>query len=64
MWGVKAPKRVSFIWTGAFGKILTCDNLMRRGMFWPVGVACVRAENIYVLDITKGYLNLRNEKHL
>jgi hypothetical protein len=43
MWGVKAPKRVSFIWTGALGKILTCDNLMRRGMFWPVGVACVRA---------------------
>ena len=43
MWGVKAPKRVSFIWTGAFGKILTCDNLMRRGMFWAVGVACVRA---------------------
>uniref|UniRef100_A0A2N9ELX8 Reverse transcriptase domain-containing protein n=1 Tax=Fagus sylvatica TaxID=28930 RepID=A0A2N9ELX8_FAGSY len=32
IWGVKAPRRISFfIWTAACGKILTCDNLMRRG---------------------------------
>ena len=32
IWGVKAPKRVSFfVWTAAWGRILTCDNLMRRG---------------------------------
>ena len=32
IWGVKAPRRVSFfVWTVAWGEILTCDNLMRRG---------------------------------
>ena len=32
IWGVKAPCHISFfIWTAARGKILTCDNLMRRG---------------------------------
>ena len=32
IWGVKAPRRISFFtWTAARGKILTCDNLMRRG---------------------------------
>ena len=29
---VKAPWRVSFfVWTAAWGKLLTCDNLMKRG---------------------------------
>ena len=32
IWTAKAPPRVSFfIWTATWGKILTCDNLMRRG---------------------------------
>jgi hypothetical protein len=32
IWGVKAPRRISFfLWTTARGSILTCDNLMRRG---------------------------------
>uniref|UniRef100_A0A2N9IM47 Reverse transcriptase zinc-binding domain-containing protein n=1 Tax=Fagus sylvatica TaxID=28930 RepID=A0A2N9IM47_FAGSY len=32
IWGVKAPRRISFFtWTAVRGKILTCDNLMRRG---------------------------------
>jgi hypothetical protein len=32
IWGVKAPRHISFfVWTAARGKILTCDNLMRRG---------------------------------
>ena len=32
IWGAKASKRVNlFIWTAAWGKILTNDNLMRRG---------------------------------
>jgi hypothetical protein len=32
IWGVKAPRRISFfLWTAARGSILTCDNLMRRG---------------------------------
>uniref|UniRef100_A0A2N9ED83 Reverse transcriptase zinc-binding domain-containing protein n=1 Tax=Fagus sylvatica TaxID=28930 RepID=A0A2N9ED83_FAGSY len=31
VWKVKASPRVSFfIWSAAWGKILTCDNLMRR----------------------------------
>ena len=30
--GVKAPRRVCFfIWIAAWGKILTCDNSMRKG---------------------------------
>lgn len=30
--GVKAPNRVSFfVWTAAWGRILICDTLMRRG---------------------------------
>ena len=29
--GVKAPKRVSFfLWTAAWGRILTIDNLVKR----------------------------------
>ena len=32
IWQVKAPRRVSFFgWSAAWGKILTCDNLMRCG---------------------------------
>ena len=32
IWGVKAPRPISFfIWTAARGKILTYDNLMRMG---------------------------------
>jgi hypothetical protein len=33
IWRVKAPKRVAFfVWTAALGKILTHDNLRRRGI--------------------------------
>jgi hypothetical protein len=32
IWGVHAPKRVSFfVWSAVWGRILTVDNLMRRG---------------------------------
>uniref|UniRef100_A0A2N9FNC6 Reverse transcriptase zinc-binding domain-containing protein n=1 Tax=Fagus sylvatica TaxID=28930 RepID=A0A2N9FNC6_FAGSY len=32
IWAVKAPPRVAFfIWTATWGRILTCDNLMRKG---------------------------------
>uniref|UniRef100_A0A2N9EW14 Reverse transcriptase domain-containing protein n=1 Tax=Fagus sylvatica TaxID=28930 RepID=A0A2N9EW14_FAGSY len=32
IWKAKAPRQVSFfVWSAAWGKILTCDNLMRRG---------------------------------
>jgi hypothetical protein len=32
IWKVKAPRRVSFfLWSATWGRILTCDNLMRRG---------------------------------
>ena len=32
IWGIKAPRRVSFfVWIAAWGKILTGDNLRRRG---------------------------------
>ena len=41
IWAVKAPPRVSFfIWTATWGKILTCDNLMRRG-YTMVGWCCM-----------------------
>ena len=31
-WCVKAPRRVSFfVWIVAWGKILTCDNLVKKG---------------------------------
>jgi hypothetical protein len=40
-WGVKAPRRVSFfVWIASWGKILTCDNLMRRG-YNIVGWCCM-----------------------
>jgi hypothetical protein len=33
IWRVKAPKHVAFVvWTAALGKILTHDNLRRRGI--------------------------------
>jgi hypothetical protein len=32
IWGIKAPRRVSFfVWMAAWGRILTSDSLMRRG---------------------------------
>ena len=32
IWRVKAPPKVSFfIWMVAWGKILTCENFMKRG---------------------------------
>ncbi len=32
IWRVKAPRRVSFfLWSATWGRILSCDNLMRRG---------------------------------
>ncbi len=41
IWVVKAPPRVAFfIWTAAWGRILTCDNLMRRG-FTMAGWCCM-----------------------
>jgi hypothetical protein len=41
IWGVKAPRRVSFfVWTAAWGKILICDNLMRRG-YVLTGLCCM-----------------------
>ena len=31
-WGVRVPRRVAFFtWSAAWGRILTADNLMRRG---------------------------------
>jgi hypothetical protein len=33
IWGVKAPRRIAFfVWTASWGRILTCDNLRRRGI--------------------------------
>uniref|UniRef100_A0A2N9GQ47 Reverse transcriptase domain-containing protein n=1 Tax=Fagus sylvatica TaxID=28930 RepID=A0A2N9GQ47_FAGSY len=41
IWRVKAPPRVAFfIWTAAWGRILTCDNLMQRG-YTMVGWCCM-----------------------
>ena len=41
VWCTKAPKRVSFfVWTITWGKILTCDNLIKRG-FSLVGWCCM-----------------------
>ena len=41
IWKVKAPRRVSFfLWSAAWGRILTCDNLMRRG-YTLVGWCCM-----------------------
>ncbi len=41
IWAAKAPSQVSFfIWTATWGRILTCDNLMRRG-YTMVGRCCL-----------------------
>jgi hypothetical protein len=41
IWWVKAPRRVAFfVWTAAWGKILTCNNLMRRG-YTMAGWCCM-----------------------
>ena len=41
IWRVKAPPRVVFfIWTAAWGRILTCDNLMQRG-YTMAGWCCM-----------------------
>jgi hypothetical protein len=41
VWQVKAPPRVAFfMWSAAWGKILTCDNLMRRG-YTMAGWCCM-----------------------
>ena len=41
IWGVHAPKRVSFFaWSAAWGRILTADNLIRRG-YQLVGWCCM-----------------------
>jgi hypothetical protein len=41
VWKVKAPPRVAFfIWSAAWGRILTCDNLMRRG-YTMAGWCCM-----------------------
>jgi hypothetical protein len=41
IWGVKVPRRVAFfVWTAAWGNILTCDNLRSRGIVM-VGWCCL-----------------------
>jgi hypothetical protein len=41
IWGVKSPRRVAFfMWTVAWGRILTCDNLRKRG-FVLAGWCCM-----------------------
>ena len=41
IWSVEAPRRVAFfVWAAAWGRILTCDNLMRRG-YVIVGWCCM-----------------------
>uniref|UniRef100_A0A2N9GXU6 Reverse transcriptase domain-containing protein n=1 Tax=Fagus sylvatica TaxID=28930 RepID=A0A2N9GXU6_FAGSY len=41
IWRVKAPPRVAFfVWTATWGRILTCDNLMRRG-YTMAGWCCM-----------------------
>jgi hypothetical protein len=41
IWKVKASRRVAFfVWTAAWGRILTCDNLRRRGIVL-VGWCCL-----------------------
>ena len=43
IWGMKSPPRVAFfMWTVAWGWILTCGNLKRRALCWLVGVACAK----------------------
>ena len=41
IWWVKAPQRVAFfLWTAAWGQILTCDNLIKHG-YVMVGWCCI-----------------------
>ena len=41
IWGVKAPLRVAFfMWTVVWGRILTCDNLKKKG-FMLAGWCCM-----------------------
>jgi hypothetical protein len=43
IWKVKVPFRVSFfVWTATLGRILTLDNLHKRGVIVANGVVCVR----------------------
>ena len=45
IWRAKVPRRVSFfVWSAAWGKILTCDNLMRR-CYTMVGWCCMCRTN-------------------
>ena len=45
IWGVKVPRRVAFfVWTAAWGNILTCDNLRCRGIV-VVGWCCLCRNN-------------------
>jgi hypothetical protein len=40
---VKAPPRVAFfMWTVAWGRILTCDNLKKGALCWLAGVVCAK----------------------
>ena len=42
IWGVKVPRRVAFfVWTAAWGNILTCDNLVIKVLSWLVDVVYV-----------------------
>jgi hypothetical protein len=49
-WAVKASPRVSFfIWTAAWEKILTCDNLIWKG-YTLVGWCCMCRSNGETVD--------------
>ena len=50
LWKLKVPTKVSFfIWTTAFGKILTVDNLRRRQVVL-VDWCCMRKQNEMTID--------------
>jgi hypothetical protein len=50
IWKVIAPCRVAFfVWTVAWGQILTCDNLRRRGIVL-VGWCCLCRCNGEIMD--------------
>ena len=49
IWGAKAPRRVAFfVWTTAWDKILTCENLRRQGIVM-VGWCCMCRCNVETL---------------
>ena len=54
IWCVKGPKRVSFVWTAAWGKILTYDNLIKR--VWKVEMVIVGEWKVWHLFLLQGYL--------